>query len=499
MNSFLDFLSLGAILSSVLVITSKNPVVAVIFLISLFINTAGYLIFLGIGFVGISYIIIYIGAITVLFLFVIMMVNIRLLDILEIGSEYTKNLPLAFIVGALFIYEIFSIIPFSLNDVTVLKLPVEFLTYINGLILNSNVDSFSLSVVSIDYNSPDLLIGDFTQIEVLGQGIYTYGALWLLISSLILLLAMVSAIFLSRDSSNYFYNILNKEKQELKFLPFKSFPNTNNYLFLDIFKYYLSQRCAALRTPARRQVLVFFFFCVISCFFLLSGDALSHQGACYSFLLGFFIPIFSDLLKLKFDLKMVINIILLILIIIYILQVFNINFELFPHVLLDEKNVNISVDGTKININALPEAATAIGNAAAFNAGIGAATALVKKTALPIGLKFGINFASGSGSLFTFNGTKVAANLLLGVEKNKIAYLSHIVSTENSSGAFEAKVTYLGDSIVKCSLEGGETINSLKELLSISLGLEVCIILLLIYSLIMLIFINIAKKEFALD
>ena len=200
MNSILDFLSLGAILSSVLVITSKNPVVAVIFLISLFINTAGYLIFLGIGFVGISYIIIYIGAITVLFLFVIMMVNIRLLDILEIGSEYTKNLPLAFIVGALFIYEIFSIIHFSLNDVTVLKLPVEFLTYINSLILNSNVDSFNLPVVSIAYYSPDILIGDFTQIAVLGQGIYTYGALWLLLSSLILLLAMVSAIFLSRVS-----------------------------------------------------------------------------------------------------------------------------------------------------------------------------------------------------------------------------------------------------------------------------------------------------------
>ena len=109
MNSILDFLSLGAILSSVLVITSKNPVVAVIFLISLFINTAGYLILLGIGFVGISYIIIYIGAITVLFLFVILMINIGLLDILEIGGEYTKNIPLAFLVGSLFIYEIFSI------------------------------------------------------------------------------------------------------------------------------------------------------------------------------------------------------------------------------------------------------------------------------------------------------------------------------------------------------------------------------------------------------
>ena len=201
MNSILDFLSLGAILSSVLVITSKNPVVAVIFLISLFINTAGYLIFLGIGFVGISYIIIYIGAITVLFLFVIMMVNIRLLDILEIGSEYTKNLPLAFIVGALFLYEIFAIIPFSLNDVTILNLPIESLTYINNSFINSNFDSFSLPVVNIISNSPDLLIGNFSQIEVLGQGIYTYGALWLLISSLILLLSMVSAIFLNTNTS----------------------------------------------------------------------------------------------------------------------------------------------------------------------------------------------------------------------------------------------------------------------------------------------------------
>ena len=83
MNYFLlDILSFGTILSSILVITSKNPVVAVIFLISLFINTAGYLILFGISFVGISYIIIYIGAITLLFLFIIMMINSRLLDIL---------------------------------------------------------------------------------------------------------------------------------------------------------------------------------------------------------------------------------------------------------------------------------------------------------------------------------------------------------------------------------------------------------------------------------
>jgi NADH-ubiquinone oxidoreductase chain 6 len=105
----LNLLALGAILSSVLVITSKNPVISVLYLISVFINTAGYLILLGIGFVGIAYIIVYIGAITVLFLFVIMMINIKLVDILEVGREYTKNLPLALSIGFVFLYEILSI------------------------------------------------------------------------------------------------------------------------------------------------------------------------------------------------------------------------------------------------------------------------------------------------------------------------------------------------------------------------------------------------------
>ena len=150
-NLLLDLLSFGAILSSVLVITSKNPVVAVIFLISLFINTAGYLILLGIGFIGLSYIIIYIGAITVLFLFIIMMINIRLLDILEIGSEYTKNLPLALLVGTLFIYEIFNILPFSINNIFILDLPLEILNVINAFFfgLDKIVDIVFLNISDI--------------------------------------------------------------------------------------------------------------------------------------------------------------------------------------------------------------------------------------------------------------------------------------------------------------------------------------------------------------
>ena len=203
MNTILlDLLAFGAIISSVLVITSKNPVISVLFLISVFINAAGYLIILGVGFIGISYIIVYIGAITVLFLFVIMMINIKLVDILEVGSEYTKNLPLALSVGGLFIYELFTIIPFTFNNVSFLSLPLDFLNYLNRFLLDTSLSPLTNVNTSFHSVIADSNFTDFLQVEMLGQGLYTYGAFWLILSSVILLLSMIAPIILSRYSTN---------------------------------------------------------------------------------------------------------------------------------------------------------------------------------------------------------------------------------------------------------------------------------------------------------
>ena len=194
----LDLLAFASLLSATLVITSINPVISVIFLISVFVNAAGYLILLGIGFIGISYIIVYVGAIAVLFLFVIMMINIKLTDILETGSQYTKNLPLALSIGSLFIYEIYSIIPFSFNNVsnTILDLLIKF----NGFILNYDLTMSTLQGLNIAFNPviADTALTPFLQIEAIGQGLYTYGASWLIITSVILLLAMIAPIFISK-------------------------------------------------------------------------------------------------------------------------------------------------------------------------------------------------------------------------------------------------------------------------------------------------------------
>ena len=79
----------------------------------------------------------YIGAITVLFLFVIMMINIKLTDILDAGSQYTKNLPLALAIGSLFIYEFFTIIPFSFNDISIISYVLNIMSHFNAFLFNS--------------------------------------------------------------------------------------------------------------------------------------------------------------------------------------------------------------------------------------------------------------------------------------------------------------------------------------------------------------------------
>ena len=196
-------LAFGTLFSSVLSITSKNPVISVIFVISTFVNAAGYLILLGVNFIGISYIIVYIGAIAVLFLFIIMMINIRLTDILETGTQYTKNLHLALAIGSSFIYTIFTIIPVSYKDLSSLSGLLNIFTDLNGFLLNTSSIAANTNIFDYSYIPlvADTLFTNFSQVQSLGHGIYTYGAILLIICSVVLLLAMFSTIVISRNKN----------------------------------------------------------------------------------------------------------------------------------------------------------------------------------------------------------------------------------------------------------------------------------------------------------
>ena len=79
--NFLNIISVISVLCGILVIISKNPVVSVLFLIGLFISIACYLMMLGINFIGLSYLLVYVGAVSILFLFILMLINVRVSEL----------------------------------------------------------------------------------------------------------------------------------------------------------------------------------------------------------------------------------------------------------------------------------------------------------------------------------------------------------------------------------------------------------------------------------
>ena len=91
------------IVSAVMVISSKNPVHSVLFLILAFFNAAGLFVLLGAEFLAMILVIVYVGAVAVLFLFVVMMLNIHVEDL---RKGLIKHLPLSLLIGFVFLVEL---------------------------------------------------------------------------------------------------------------------------------------------------------------------------------------------------------------------------------------------------------------------------------------------------------------------------------------------------------------------------------------------------------
>src|SRR5271170_3097440 len=109
----LDLISIVSIISGIFVIISKNPIVSVLFLIGLFLSISSYLIILGVNFIGLSYLLVYVGAVSILFLFILMLINVRLSELL---SNPNNSIPLAILIAISFNYPVYQILPNSITS-----------------------------------------------------------------------------------------------------------------------------------------------------------------------------------------------------------------------------------------------------------------------------------------------------------------------------------------------------------------------------------------------
>ena len=157
--------SLVAVLSALMVISARNPVHSVLFLILSFVNAAGLFVLLGAEFLAMILVVVYVGAVAVLFLFVVMMLDINFVKLREGFLQY---LPF----GAL------------LGIVLIIELGILFLT-----------KSFSENSLSKFVELP--IMNEVENTKLIGQVLYTNYFYLFQISGLILLVAMVGSITLT--------------------------------------------------------------------------------------------------------------------------------------------------------------------------------------------------------------------------------------------------------------------------------------------------------------
>jgi NADH-quinone oxidoreductase subunit J len=89
--------------SGVMVIVARNPVHAVLFLILAFFNAAGLFVLLGAEFLAMILVVVYVGAVAVLFLFVVMMLDV---DFAELREGFIQYLPVGIVIGGIFMFEL---------------------------------------------------------------------------------------------------------------------------------------------------------------------------------------------------------------------------------------------------------------------------------------------------------------------------------------------------------------------------------------------------------
>ena len=225
----MDILYYLAIGSSLLVITAPTTVTSVLWLVVVFILTALILGLLGLGFAALTYVLVYVGAIAVLFLFVVQLLDERSTNVTDIYSNHKEtnillsttkswsgNIPLAIVLGTLFVLELMSILPNlnSISDINLVEIHSWKLFEIISTFFSGNVDVlnnnqwlseetlYDNNSVILVKNSSSLLLSPEShiyktgQIHNLSEWMYGGGSMPLFIASVILLLAMVAPIVL---------------------------------------------------------------------------------------------------------------------------------------------------------------------------------------------------------------------------------------------------------------------------------------------------------------
>jgi NADH-quinone oxidoreductase subunit J len=172
--------------SAVMVIVSRNPVHSVLFLILAFVNASGLFVLMGAEFLAMILVVVYVGAVAVLFLFVIMMLDV---DFTELREGFLEYLPIGLVIGGIFM--------------------VELLLVGGSWVINPGTAKTITAAIP----------ANVTNTEALGLVLYTKYIYYFQLAGLVLLVAMIGAIVLTLRHKAYIkrqdINVQNARTPEL--------------------------------------------------------------------------------------------------------------------------------------------------------------------------------------------------------------------------------------------------------------------------------------------
>ena len=150
--------------SAVMVIVSKNPVHSVLYLILAFVNASGLFVLMGAEFLAMILVVVYVGAVAVLFLFVIMMLDV---DFTELREGFLQYMPIGLVIGGIVLFEL--------------------LLTVSYWVINPTTPKAIMAAIPTNV----------TNTEALGLVLYTKYIHYFQLSGMILLVAMIGAIVLT--------------------------------------------------------------------------------------------------------------------------------------------------------------------------------------------------------------------------------------------------------------------------------------------------------------
>jgi NADH-quinone oxidoreductase subunit J len=150
--------------SAVMVVVSRNPVHSVLYLILAFVNASGLFVLMGAEFLAMILIVVYVGAVAVLFLFVIMMLDV---DFAELREGFIQYLPVGIVIGGIFLFEL--------------------LLTVGAWVINPSVTKTITAPIPANISNT----------EALGLVLYTKYVHYFQLAGMVLLVAMIGAIVLT--------------------------------------------------------------------------------------------------------------------------------------------------------------------------------------------------------------------------------------------------------------------------------------------------------------